>query len=469
LLACALVAACAALAAVPAGATSPEPEALSWSAVSRFGGDADGDGRLDPPVPSWLAGLDVFPVRVRPGAEICAGLDRARWLVDGRRPARVEVEPGEDCRILVAVRGEGRHTIEVSGGGGSERAGVVVDERLVVALGDSVASGEGNPDRTGGWLDPPCHRSAAAGFQQAVAHLSQRPRRWTTFVTLACSGAEVQEGLLRPYAGIVPDPRVGSYPPQVDRLARIARGRAAGDSGGAIDAVLLSVGANDVRFSAIVRACAAPGDCREGRRKEIGSNLGRLRDSYDVLGARLREAAPGAPVLITEYFDPTHDEDGEPCGQSVAFTTRAEARWAYEGLLRPLNLEVAAAAVRNRWHLVDGIASDFRRHGYCAGKAGWVRRLTGSLFSQRDVWGTLHPSLPGHTAIAKRVAPPLAQVLGRTVPPWPAAAEESGSSEEWVGVVVAAVLLVVLLVTLVAILALRRSRRRSPSSPGQPG
>ncbi len=427
---------------MPAGAAAPGSEELSWSALSRFGGDADGDGRLDPPTPRWLAELDAFPLLVQPDAEICAAIDRARWRVDGRAAGRVEIEAGGDCRAVVAVRGEGRHTIEVSAAGRSEVADVVVDDRLIVALGDSIAAGEGNPDQVGGWLDPPCHRSAEAGFQQAAAHLSRRsPRRSLTFVSLACSGAEVQEGLLRPYAGVDPDPRVGSYSPQVVRLAQLARSRAAGKPSGSVDAVLLSVGANDVRFSAIVKACAVPGDCRKGHQRQVGDDLDRLRDNYDLLGARLRGAAPAAPVLITEYFDPTHDEDGEFCGQSVGFTTRGEARWAFEALLRPLNEEVAAAATRNRWRFVGGIASDFGRRGYCA-EAGWVRRLTGSLFSQRDVLGTLHPSRAGHTAIAKRVAPPLAAALGMTVPPWPQAEEESGSNGEWIAVAVAAVLFV---------------------------
>jgi lysophospholipase L1-like esterase len=491
-LACALVAACATIAAVPAGAAAPGSEELSWSAISRFGGDADGDGRLDPPTSQWLAGLDVFPVLVRPDAEICAGLGGARWMVDGKAPNGIEVEGGNDCRAVVAVRGEGSHTIEVAAAGRSQTADVVVGDRLIVVVGDSIASGEGNPDKAGGWLDPPCHRSAAAGFQQAATHLSQRrPQRSLTFVSLACSGAEIQEGLLRPYAGVAPDPRAGDYPPQVTRLAQIARSRAGDERTGTVDVVLLSVGANDVHFSAIVKACAAPGDCRAGHQRQVGDDLRRLRDNYNLLGTRLRRAAPAAPVLITEYFDPTHDENGEFCGQSVGFTTRGEARWAFEALLRPLNEEVAAAATRNHWRLVDGIASDFGRRGYCA-KAGWVRRLTGSLFSQRDVLGTLHPSRAGHTAIAKRVAPPLARVLGTTVPPWPQAGEESGSNGNWIAVAVATGLfvlaippaltlaayplalvttaagallaLLVLLVVLLATLALRLLRLLRPTS-----
>jgi hypothetical protein len=335
----------------------------------------------------------------------------------------------------------------------SEVADVTIDDRLVVALGDSVASGEGNPQGPNLWLDPPCHRSASAGFEQAARLLSQGlTRRSITFVSLACSGAEVEKGLLGRYAGVAPDPRVREYAPQLTRLEAINRARPSTSGRPGVDAVLVSVGANDVQFSSIVKSCSAPGDCRRGHERQVFADLGRLRGNYDRLGSRLNGSLAGAPVVITEYFDPTRDERGAFCRQSVAFTTQGEARWAYEALLRPLNAEVAAASVRNGWRYVGGIATDFEHHGYCADKAErWVRRLSGSLFAQGDLLGTLHPSFEGHLAIAQRVAVSLGKALGLAVPPQAPVEGGGRSTLEWIGVGLAALLAAPLVLVLIGL------------------
>jgi lysophospholipase L1-like esterase len=441
LFACGLT--CLLFAASPALAQAPKAEQMGWSAISRFGGDADGDGRLDAPQPRRFAALDVFPVLVRPSADACAAAQQqAEWRLDGRPLNAVELSGGPaECHAEVAVRGEGKHRIELRAGGRAEIARVDVDDRLVVALGDSVASGEGNPEAEGRrWLDEPCHRSAVAGFQQAATLVAQGLiHRSITFVSLACSGAEIEAGLLGPYGGVAPDEQVGDYQPQVTRLRRIDRVRAPGEHG-TIDAVLLSVGANDVHFSEIVKACATRLRCRRGREAQLYADLARLETNYDRLGRELKSAAPAAPVLISEYFDPTRDEEGQFCGVSIGLATRAKMRWAYEALLAPLNAEIGEAATRNRWRFVGGIAKAFERHGYCADKADrWVRRLFGSVFGQHDVLGTLHPSEPGHAAIAELVAPPLDRALGLKPPPPAApAGAEGDSASSWAWIVAAA-------------------------------
>ncbi len=98
-----------------------------------------------------------------------------------------------------------------------------IRERLIVAVGDSFASGEGNPDyptifhsrraslhwyieknpsrliKAGAqWWDEACHRSllswpALTALSQAIAN----PREVVQFASLACSGAEAYDGFLR--------------------------------------------------------------------------------------------------------------------------------------------------------------------------------------------------------------------------------------------------------------------------------
>jgi GDSL-like Lipase/Acylhydrolase family len=430
-----LIAVCAiaALATVPTTAVAEAaPEHMDWTVQSRYGGSAGENGRLDRPA-GPLGRLDVFPVVVRPPAFVCEAR-RARWTVDGRPPLAVKPSGGRDCTARLAIRGEGRHSVVVEAGGRTAVATPEIDDRLVVALGDSVASGEGNRQGKHLWLDGPCHRSAVAGFEQAARLIGQslagrRRGASLTFVSLACSGAEIREGLLGSYGGVDPDGD-RTYAPQVRRLRLLREARdGRGKGRGVVDAVLLSVGANDVQFSSIVKKCAAPGDCRKGREDDLLTAFGRLRRGYDLLGAQLRRVAPDTPVLITEYFDPTRDATGRFCGQSVAFTSRDEARWAYEALLRPLNLEGEIAAARHDWHHVGGIAADFERHGYCAGGERWVRLLLESAIFQGDLTGTLHPSRPGHAAIARRVAIPLAEELELAPPPETTDDDEGG--EGW--------------------------------------
>ncbi|HVD40652.1 MAG TPA: SGNH/GDSL hydrolase family protein [Solirubrobacterales bacterium] len=406
-------------------AAAPDPTGMGWTVIDRYGGDANGDGRIDDASALRPADLDTFAVRALPSAAICAELERATWRVDGETAEPRQLEAGESCGAVFDVEGEGEHLIKVLARNRAEVARVEVDDTLIVALGDSVASGEGNPEpqQPSRWLDRPCHRSAAAGFQQAANQLGKVDRRRSiTFVSLACSGARIDAGLLGPYDGIELEPGGAPYLPQVDRLRELA----GGDEGPAVDAVLLSVGANDVRFSGVVKQCALPGDCQAASKRAIEPRLRALGGSYDELGEALAEAAPGAPVYITEYFDPTHDEFGDFCRDGPGLTTHEEAQWAYEELLRPLNRKVREAAERNDWQAVGGIAADFEHHGYCAKERRWVRTLPEAI-AKDDPAGTLHPNEAGHQAIARRVAAPLAAALDFQAPaPAPGSEEEEG-------------------------------------------
>lgn len=408
-----LLTAAAFLVQVPAAFAAAPPAEMEWTAIDRFGGDPRGLGELEDGDPLTPAEIDSFAVRVVPSAATCADLKSARWRVD-RRPAKPDLQPGEQCSAVVRLQGEGSHRVAVRVGRRTELAQVEIDDKLIVAVGDSVASGEGNPEGRAKWLDRPCHRSAAAGFEVAARRLAESdPHRSITFVSLACSGAEVDEGLLEGYGGIDPPNRGFKYLPQVDRLQRIAAQRPGGTGEGpAVDVVLLSVGANDLKFSGVVRECAiSPGDCSKSGEEQLQQRLGALDKRYDRLGEGLETAAPGAPVFITEYFDPTHGSDGDFCRRSIAFTSPAESQWAYERLLKPLNGKIEVAAERNGWHPVGNIAGDFERHGICA-QDRWVRRFGESVFSQGDWLGVLHPNEEGHKRIARRVAIALAVPLG---------------------------------------------------------
>tara|TARA_R110002012_G_scaffold258598_3_gene439170 strand:+ start:2455 stop:4269 length:1815 start_codon:yes stop_codon:yes gene_type:complete len=154
----------------------------------------------------------------------------------------------EDCskgiKAQLAFKESYRVAITFTSGPASGRTfeeKIEVEDKLIVSIGDSFASGEGNPDvpvelydtkaiapytspqagSTGDydfglpyrvaeagtyakWLDTRCHRSMYAPPTRAAIALSLAADRHhaITFVTFACSGAEITNGLFWPQDGV---------------------------------------------------------------------------------------------------------------------------------------------------------------------------------------------------------------------------------------------------------------------------
>jgi Tol biopolymer transport system component len=407
----------------------PESVSFDWTVPARFGADADGNGMLDyfPPDGSLEiepAGFQVDFTTDTP-SNCDATLSRT-WSIDGVAVAagdpRIEFYDPNDCRFSYRFDEEGTYevTVEVEREDGtavgSKTQQVVVQDFLLVSLGDSVASGEGNPDlpQTGGperWQNQQCHRSAFAGPAQAALQVEQADAKTSvTFLHLACSGAKVDEGVLGGYRGIEP----GSLlPPQVDQMRDLVGQRE-------IDAVLVSVGANDVQFSTLIFRCFTQPLCDQDRpgsaARLFEQRIVPLPGRYDQLDAALQPPqVPPERVYVSEYFDPTRDGSGgfcdsiladHPAGGGAFQITADEARWASENMLVRLNAEVFAATVRHGWRYAGGITNQFLSHGYCA-PLNWVDTYSESIVLQGDENGTLHPNRPGHLAYAGRIAPRL--------------------------------------------------------------
>jgi lysophospholipase L1-like esterase len=330
------------------------------------------------------------------------------------------------------------------GGDGSDGETVAPTDHLVVSLGDSVASGEGNPDRAADfprraeWTVRRCHRSMRSGHALAARRLigPEDPGR---AVLLGCSGATVDEGLLGPYAGIEPDGTVERA--QVEVLADLARGRS-------VDAVLVSIGANDVGFSRIVQFCILNlgGPCWEDRfdpepgeagprvplEEHVPQAIAALAQGYRRLHRAISAAVPDERVIVVEYFDPTGGAGGEDCEMFFGGVTRTESRWAREHILGPLNRQIRESAEDFGWRYVDGVDERFREHGLCAGPERWVVTARESIFdlgiplggspfdpqTHRELLasykGTLHPNPEGHQATAELIFPVLEEVVEGT-------------------------------------------------------
>jgi hypothetical protein len=426
--------------------------------------------QVDPPAP--------FPARFRVKPDRCDQGTRYRWLVDG---AEVGVLRGT-CEFEHHFPREGEYDVrlEMTGPDG-ERSGeqrIRIEDWLVVSIGDSVASGEGNPDRSaarGRWHDASSHRSGQAGHAQAALALERRdPTTSVTFVHLACSGAGIEVGLLGEYAGIDPPPGGRKHEPQVTQLHEVGA-RAGRD----IDAILLSIGANDAYFGPAAIFCITFPDCADRRfdpkrpfrliadrraeplRQVVRGRIAALPGLYAQVDAALGEEL-SERVHVVEYFDPTHRSGGRFC--RILGISRSEAEFAFESILEPLNDAVATAARRHEWKLVAGAEEEFRDHGYCVrGRGGWVvtlgrsLRLNGLTRPQVATSGTLHPNERGHQAIKALVLASLTDEL----PEGPG--EDDGGGEDDVegwGIRLLLALAGLAAMSALLIALLRRRRRR---------
>ncbi len=317
---------------------------------------------------------------------------------------------------------QGTYTVEVQTTIGHQnfegRESIHIKDWLIVSIGDSVASGEGAPERPSasraGWQNDRCHRSALAAPALAARKLAEEnPTVSVTFVHLACSGATIAKGLIGGYKGSVHSRSADELPPQVTELNAFAARRKP-------NIVLVSIGANDVGFSDVIERCARRFHLTScfskhvGQKTSIGERvadaLDRLPDLYTDLSKDME--VPPATVYLTEYFDPTGDVSGT-CKGVLRFggfgLAQVDLKNAQEKLLEPLNEKIKEAVDEHHWKEITGIADAFRQHGYCAKKQRWITTLGESFTHQAgqglvpSLAGTLHPNPEGYEQIAQRI------------------------------------------------------------------
>ncbi len=194
-----------------------------------------------------------------------AGMLRCVWRVipsSDRGPARAPVTEACDRRaqLTIPYPSGARVTVAV-GGRVIAQTEITVEDVLVVGMGDSFGSGEGNPDtpvrfddnrtadygpltaqrvltgyparaggwrqiadddfmrQSAGWLDQACHRSLYSHQARVALQLAiENPKRAVTFVHVACSGADIVRGLFLRYRGHEWVPT----PPDLSQISAIA-------------------------------------------------------------------------------------------------------------------------------------------------------------------------------------------------------------------------------------------------------
>lgn len=425
--------------ALPAAGAGDSPVAkFTWKMEQRYV-DQTGDGFFDP---SNSAGDVQDPFKVLfDGCKSSGGgspIKTYRWKIKGS----VYESPG--CKFSAAFPEEGVFTVQLevvtkSNGKDSTSQPVKVEDLLIVSIGDSIASGEGNPYETeylinadargneikipkdATWEDERCHRSAVAGPAQAARHVESTSQKTSvTFVHLACSGASIADpipddddpdgGLLDPYKGI--EPEGDPMPPQVDQLKTLIGERE-------VDALMISIGANDMYFSKVVKDCLTnifgchkdnfdeggvdtyedAADIWEKRSPLLGPLYDRLRDRLEQ--PDLADLIAPENIFVTQYFDPTPGEDGETCDPLVdGLIDGDEASWASSTVVDGMNSRIKTKTEEFGWNFVSGITARYEGppgHGYCA-EPHWVVRLEESMINQADKEGSFHPCAQGHGA-----------------------------------------------------------------------
>jgi hypothetical protein len=180
--------------------------------------------------------------------------------------------------VIANLQTSAEHALSVA------RTALDAAEAAVAAAGETLA--QTLRDLGPRWQDRRCHRSALSGQVQAAKLLEEAdPRTSVTFVHLACSGATVWNGLLGGYTGQEPaDP---ALPPQIAAASALAAGRP-------IDALVVSIGGNDVGFADVIKACVLQLKCFEDPPTTDPAAMAYIADVCAPLG-------PLAP-LCTDYL-----------------------------------------------------------------------------------------------------------------------------------------------------------------------
>ncbi|PZF77367.1 hypothetical protein DK847_08585 [Aestuariivirga litoralis] len=285
----------------------------------------------------WLSGQNV------PAAAVC------EWRIGGQLVAQTSCSD--------RVSGEG---VALPYPGGAEISVNVVGEApiitaarvkdlLIAGLGDSFASGEGNPNRpvafsdtrrfrnfyplrrqndAGGgaeWTDELCHRSLYGQQLRAALQIAiENPQSSVTFLDYSCSGASIADGILGPQTYVerlastersaqLAAPMIAGGPKdsQLYRMMRelcretpeMKRGLPTCPESNfrrPLDFVFLSVGGNDIGFSNIV----AWASLRDSASATIASFFGATVSAKEF-AARMRDILPEAYANLASALETT--------------------------------------------------------------------------------------------------------------------------------------------------------------------
>jgi hypothetical protein len=236
------------------------------------------------------------------------------WRFDnGETPSQTATAScGEEIRLFARVNRATTASVEINYPDGrieTASADIEVRDLLIAGLGDSIAAGEGNPDRpvalsddgfcfrqfigtarseyfrpgragfagdksceitrtapeetdawqkfSARWQNSACHRSLYSyQLRAALALAVEHPHVAVTFLPLACTGATIAEGVIGSQRARELDcgdrKCPGRVNAQISQLTELLKQAQRQDSSRNLDLLFLTVGANDIDFSGLV-------------------------------------------------------------------------------------------------------------------------------------------------------------------------------------------------------------------------
>src|SRR6202790_2154146 len=328
---------------------------------------------------SYLTPSD-HPIAVRLTGQVPVGATCAWSFDDGEGPQQSSF----DCAEPVNLRARyGRTTVaavEVSSGPEAPQrlsTEIVVRDIFIAGLGDSGASGAGNPDRPralsdegfcfrsylvgteyyrpsragykGGraceapdslqvwqrqsalWFNSACHRSLYSyQTRTALALAVQYPHIAVTYLPLACTGATIADGLFGAQRARECPPAKSAGTCQGTVNAQLAELREAVTAAKRrqpdrkLDLILLSIGANDINFSGLVADAIVDTPTervlfrRSGVMGSVDDSRAALERELPQSFGKLREGLKPLVgdlqrVVLVSYANPTLANGGAPC------------------------------------------------------------------------------------------------------------------------------------------------------------
>lgn len=257
---------------------------------------------------SYLTPVD-HPVTVRLAGQVPVGATCAWTFEDGDGPQSSTFDCAEPVNLRVRYGRTTAAQVDVASAEGTQRVTteIAVRDIFIAGLGDSIASGEGNPDRPvaladegfcfryylssatsqyyrpsragykGGraceapdllqvwqrqsahWFNPACHRSLYSYQTRTALQLAvQYPHIAVTYLPLACTGATIADGLFgsQRFRECPPSKSnsncQGTVNGQIAELSEALTAAKRRQPERTLDLVLLSIGANDIYFSGLV-------------------------------------------------------------------------------------------------------------------------------------------------------------------------------------------------------------------------
>ena len=351
------------------------------------------------------------------------------------------------CRTRVTLP-EGDYTFTLDVSRGSKVSSIDIPARVnnivFLSMGDSYASGEGNPRNVNAWItqgglfspftpywdESGCHRSVrGAPALAALALEKTSPHTSVTLVDVSCSGATIRQGIL----GTQP----GTSQSQV-ALAKTILGNQS------VDVISLSIGGNDIGFGSVLNSCFTTANCPLSKpgagplqnyptlNAGVTDQTAKLANSYaDVANCLAGKSctngptlSPTASVLPTLYPDIARNSNGSIC--SYLTMTQEDFSWARSSMLNPapptsvtyrtsaqtsVALPVSSSLNQQISNTVNlgwkPVTASWTRsgdspigHGICAGTQSWVFgvQLGGPMMG-----AAFHPNPLGQIQIAAAI------------------------------------------------------------------